>query len=163
MRLLVELINFLLLLGGLVWLYRRYRLGRFFDNYRARVTAEIQQAQQLEAEAERLGVQAEEELARAGERAREILEGAQRAGERLREEHRAAAQAEARRIMARARGEVELVRARVHEELRRETARELISQAEQLLARELGKEDHRRLTGAFLEGVTREAVEVRAG
>ncbi|MFQ6089988.1 MAG: ATP synthase F0 subunit B, partial [Candidatus Bipolaricaulia bacterium] len=106
MRLLFELINFLLLFGGLVWLYRRYRLGRFFDNYRARVATEIQRAQEAEAEAERLRSQAEEELARAGERAQEILESARRAGARLREEYRASARAEAERILAQARQEL---------------------------------------------------------
>lgn len=163
MRLLFELINFLLLFGGLVWLYRRYRLGRFFDNYRARVATEIQRAQEAEAEAERLRSQAEEELARAGERAQEILESARRAGARLREEYRASARAEAERILAQARQEVELVRARVLDELRRTTAKELIARAREFLAKEISEEDHRRLVGAFIEGLGREAFEARAG
>jgi len=163
MGLVFELINFLLLIGSLVWLYRRYRLSRFFDNYRARVAAEIEKAQELEREAERLRSQAEEELARAGGRAQEILESARRAGARLREEYRASAQAEAERLLAQAHREAELARAKVLDELRRTTAKELIARAEELLSQEVSEEDHRRLVGAFLEGLEREAFEVRAG
>lgn len=163
MKLAFEIFNFLLLIGSLIWLYRRYRLSRFFDNYRARVAAEIQRAREAEAEAERLRSQAEEELARAGERAREILEGARRAGERLREEYRASAQAEAERILAQAHQEVGLVQARVRDELRRAAAKELVARARELLVEETSEEDHRRLVGAFLAGLEGEALEVRKG
>jgi ATP synthase F0 subunit b len=163
MKLAFELINFLLLVGGLVWLYRRYRLSRFFESYRARVAAEIQKTQELETEAEQLRSQAEEELARAGERAQEILESAKRAGARLEEEQRAAAQAEAERIRAQARREARLARAKVLDELRNTTVEGLIARAAEFLGDELLEEDHRRLVGAFLEGLEREAFEVRSG
>jgi|GEM_PF-5505717 len=156
MKLLFELINFLLLVGGLVWLYRRYRLGRFLEGYRTRVTAEIQRAQRLEAEAEKLHLQAEEELAGAGARAQEILESARRVGARLLEEQRVAAQAEAERLLAQARQEAGLARAKVYDELQHAAAEELIARAEEFLIEELNEEDHRRLVGAFLAGLNQE-------
>jgi F-type H+-transporting ATPase subunit b len=155
-KLAFELINLLLLIGGLVWLYRRYRLSRFFEGYRARVAEEILKAQELEAEAEELRLQAEEELAQAQAAAREILENARRTGARLLEEQRGAAHAEARRIMAQARREAELTRAKMLNELQSTAVEELIARAEKFLIEELSEEDHRRLVGAFLAELDRE-------
>ena len=60
-----EVVNFLLLLGGLWWLYRYYHLDKFVDRYQDKVAQEVEAAQRLEAEAEWLQRQAQAERERA--------------------------------------------------------------------------------------------------
>ncbi|HIC96114.1 TPA: hypothetical protein EYP12_05755 [Candidatus Bipolaricaulota bacterium] len=162
LKFIFEIFNLFLLIGGLAWLYRRFRLSRFLEGYRSRVAEEVRRAQELEAEAERLHLLAEEELASAERQVREILEAAERAAEREGEEYRAMAEAEARRLLAQARREVELARTKIYAELQRMAVRELASRAEELLIREMKEEDHRRLVRTFLEGLREESFEFEA-
>lgn len=151
---LFEVVNFLLLVGGLWWLSRRLRLGRFVHDYQERIAQELEQARRLEAEAEELHRQAEEELARATDHAEEILESARRMGARAVEEARRAAHLEAERLLAQARQEAALERARVLEELRRGLVAEVIEGARALIEQEMDEEGHRRLVEEFLAGLS---------
>jgi F-type H+-transporting ATPase subunit b len=160
-KLAFELVNFLLLVSLFIWLYRRYRLGRFLEGYRRRVVEEIGGARDGEAEAERLRAQAEEELAAASTRARQVQENARMAGERMLEEHRKAARAEAERLLAQARQEAGLARARLRGELQRVAVEEMVAMAEDILAHELTEADHRGLVQGSLADLEREGVTVR--
>lgn len=163
MKLAFELINFLLLVALFIWLYRRYRLSRFLEGYRRRVVQQVGRARAEETEAERLRAQAEEELDGASAKAKKIRENARLAGERLLEEHRAAAGAEAERLLGQARREAELARARLYEELQRATVEELVATAGEILARELSEEDHRRLVQGSLAELEQGGLELRWG
>ena len=156
-----EVVNFLLLVAGLWWLYRRFRLWRLVDNYQARITEEITKARQLEAEAEELHRQAEAERAQAAARAREILENARALGERTVAEARAAAEAEAERLLAEARREAELERRRALAELRRAVVEEVIAQAQALVAREMNPERQRLLVESFFGRLRPEELQAR--
>lgn len=156
-----EVVNFFLLVAGLWWLYRRYRLWRFVDSYQARIAEEIAEARRLETEAEELHRRAEEERARAELRAREILENAEALAERAIAEARAAAEAEGERLLAEARREAELERRRVRAELRRAVVEEVLAQARAMVVREMSPERQQLLVESFFQGLAPEEFRAR--
>jgi len=143
-KLLVQAINFLLLL----YLLQRmaYRpLLRMMDQRRERIRNDLEEARRLREEAERTRNLYHEQLSRARDEARAILEEANNVSTRIREQALLDAEAQNALLLQRAREEIEREKLAAVAELRREVADLVIMAASQVIGRSLDGQDQRRL------------------
>src|SRR5581483_11944040 len=143
-KLLVQAINFLLLL----YLLQRmaYRpLLRMMDQRRERIRNDLEEARRLREEAERTRNLYHEQLSRARDEARAILEEANNVSARIREQALLDAEAQNALLLQRAREEIEREKLAAVAELRREVADLVIMAASQVIGRSLDGQDQRRL------------------
>ena len=104
---------------------------------------------------EAAGVQANDVLREARERARQIDELAQRRSQEALESAKQAAEAEGARILAARQAEAANEAARVRDELRREYGALVVQAASQLLEREVDAHAHAQLIDRLAEQITR--------
>ncbi len=149
-KLLIQTFNFLLLL---------YLLNRFayrpivgmFDARAARIRADLESAQSLREEAEGSRATYRDQLARARDEARAIVEEASNVAGRLREQALIDTEATVGLMLAHGREEIARERELAVSELRREVATLAILAASQVVGRNLDSADSRRLVDQAIE------------
>jgi F-type H+-transporting ATPase subunit b len=150
--LIVQAINFLLLLFILHRLLYRPLLGKMQERTAAIQTA-LEEAQRARAEAAR---QQEENAARLRSAYQEAASIREQALKEAAEEQRKlveAAQAEARRLVESARAQTDADIRRARDELRREVAGLAVAVAEKLVRKSLREDDHRRIVDEAIQKV----------
>ncbi|MDY6917951.1 MAG: F0F1 ATP synthase subunit B [Chloroflexota bacterium] len=148
--LLAQLVAFFILFGLLsVVLYRPVR--RMLDERAEKISASMQQAEQIKETMAKTEEQVKEQLDAARKERQSILAQAEQLGEQLREEARARAKEEAEAVTARARAEIQRERDDAIEELKRQFADLAILAAEKVISETLDKEKHRQLISEVLE------------
>lgn len=143
--------NFLLLVGLLTkFLYRP--VTHMLDERSARIKESMAQAEAIK---EQLALTAEEtrlQLETARKEGRAIVEQANQIAERARSQARQEAQAEADKIVAKARAQLDMERQQVVMELRREMADLVVSAAGRIIGQSLDERAQHRLVEEFLQG-----------
>lgn len=126
------------------------KLNATLDERGQQIQGQITEAEQARAQAERLRVQYEEQLADARNQANQLIEEAREQGERLRQDIVARAEDEAAQIVARAREDVDAERGRLVQELRGQVAGLSVELASKIVQRELDEERHRELVDQYI-------------
>jgi len=142
--LIVQVVNFLLLLGVLHYLLYKPLIGKMQERTAA-IQKSLEEAQAARAEAAR---QQEENAARLRSAYQEAAAIRAQALKEAAEEQRKlveAAQVEARRLVETARAQTDADIRRARDELRREVAGLAVAVAEKLVRKSLREEDHRRI------------------
>lgn len=150
-KLSIQTFNFLLLL---------YLLNRFayrpvvgmFDARASRIRTDLESAQAMRDEAERDRDTYRNQLAKARDEARAIIEEANSVGARLREQALLDAEATVGQMLQRGREEVARERQIAVGEIRQEVANLAIQAASQVVRRTLDNEDARRIVAEALQG-----------
>jgi F-type H+-transporting ATPase subunit b len=148
----IELAAFLIMLG----LLARYAYPRVINAAEARqrqIAEQLAQADKAREEAEKRLQQAEARLEQARAQAQEIIQGATRSGEQLREELRAKAAEDAKRVIERARGEIEAERQRALDSVRRSVADLVVAATEKVIGETLDERRHRKLIDEAIKEV----------
>ncbi|HEX2034452.1 MAG TPA: F0F1 ATP synthase subunit B [Chloroflexota bacterium] len=151
-KLAIQAFNFLLLLFILHRLAYRPLL-RMMDARSERIRNDLDDARRLREEGERDREVYRQQLSRARDEARAILEEANTVAARIREQSLADAEAQNAVALQRARDEIAREKERAISELRREVADLAIMAASQVVGRSLDGSDHRRLVEQALAEV----------
>ncbi|MGB9791381.1 MAG: F0F1 ATP synthase subunit B [Thermacetogeniaceae bacterium] len=146
------IINFLVILA-ILYLFFYKPVLRFLDNRSEEIKRNISEAERARAEAEALLEDYRSKLAAAKQEAQEIVAKATKMGEEARSALLEQARAEAAAIMERAQQEIQRERDRALQALRQEVASLAIMAAEKILGRAITREDHMKMVGEFLDEV----------
>ena len=151
--LLVQLINFLLLLGVLVlFLYKP--ITKMLDQRSQRIKESMEQAEQIKERMAQTEAEVKAQVESARKEGQAIIGQASQIGDRLKEEARREARQEAEALVARARSEISRERGEVIDQLRHEFADIAIQAAEKVINQTLDKRAHQRLIEEVLEEST---------
>lgn len=152
--LLVQALNFLVLLFILWWLLYRPFVAKMEERTQT-IRKSLDEAQALRAEAERHEAEQRARLEALHAEAQAIREAALRQVQEEQQRLLGAAREEAARIVDRGRVEIEHDVRRAKEELRREVGDLAVAVAERLIRKSLRDEDHRRIVGESIAGLER--------
>jgi F-type H+-transporting ATPase subunit b len=150
-----EIITFLILL----FLLYRYVYPLIRDQIYQRqseIERAIDEAQKTRSEARELLAEYRRQIEEARGEGRRILDEARKQGEAQRERARREAREEGDRIIQRAREEIERERDAAVRDVRREVADMVIQASEQVIGRELDREEHERLISEALDSLEAE-------
>lgn len=151
-KLLIQAFNFLVLL----WILQRFAyrpLMRMLEERSARIRNDLDEARKLRAEAAQDRETYRDQLSRARDEARAVLEEANTVTARIRAQALADAEAQNAALLQRARDEIGRERDQAIAELRREVADLAIMAATQVVRRNLDGPDQRRLVEEALAEV----------
>lgn len=140
---------FLVLLGVLLKYAFPPILG-YAEAREQRIQANLDEAKQSRAEAERLLAQQREERVEARRQSKEILAEARQAGERVRQDLLERARVEQDEMLTRARQDIERERQRAVEAVRREAVELALAAASRLLDQRLTAEEDRKIVTDYL-------------
>jgi F-type H+-transporting ATPase subunit b len=152
LKLSIQAFNFLLLL----YLLNRYAykpVVGMFDARATRIRTDLENAQAMRDEAERDRVTYRDQLNKARDEARAIIEEANTVAARLREQALLDAEATVAQMLSRGRDEISRERERAVAELRRDVANVAILAASRVVERNLDTADSRRLIDEALKGI----------
>ncbi|MBA2345688.1 MAG: F0F1 ATP synthase subunit B [Rubrobacter sp.] len=156
--------------GILVFLLYRYVYPVIRDQIRTRqsqIEQAIDEAEKTRAEAKELLAEYRRQIEEARGEGRRILDEARKQGDAQRERTKREAREEGDRIIQRAREEIERERDNTLREIRREVGDMVIQASEQVLGRELDRDEHERLISEALDNleaeVTGASTDGRAG
>ena len=121
------------------------------DEREGRIRESLEKAEQAKAEAEQAIAENKANMERALRRSKELVIEARQEAERVRTEAREEARMQALRILDEGRRQLEVERRSAMAELRREAASLAIRAAEQLLKKNLGQQENRKLVEEFLD------------
>ena len=121
------------------------------DEREGRIRESLEKAEQAKTEAERAIAENKANMESALRRSKDLVIEARQEAERVRTEARDEARMEARRILDEGRRQLEVERRSAMAELRREAASLAIRAAEQLLKKNLGQQENRKLVEDFLD------------
>lgn len=121
------------------------------DEREGRIKESLEKAEQAKAQAEQAIAENKANMEASLRRSQELVAEARQEAEKVRTEARDEARAEARRILDEGRRQLEVERRAAVAELRREAASLAIRAAEQLLKKNLGERENRRLVEDFLD------------
>lgn len=148
-------VTFLLTLVALRLIAWKPILGAL-DEREGRIRDSLEKAEQAKREAEKAIAENRTNMEESLRRSQELVVEARQEAERVRAQAREEAREEARKIMDEGRRQLEAERRAAVAEIRQETAGLAIRAAEQLLRKNLGQDDNRRLVEEFLEQLPRE-------
>jgi F-type H+-transporting ATPase subunit b len=151
-KLAIQAFNFLLLLAVL-WRFAYRPLLRIMDERSTRIRNDLDEARRLREEGERDRETYRQQLGRAREEARAILDEANTVSSRIREQALLDAEAQNAALLQRARDEIVHEKEAAIAELRREVADLAIMAASQVVRRNLDGADQRRLVEQALAEV----------
>ena len=143
-------VTFLLTLVALRLIAWKPILGAL-DEREGRIRESLEKAQQAKAQAEQAIAENKANMEQSLKRSKELVIEARQEAERVRTEAREEARREARRILDEGRRQLEVDRRSAMAELRREAASLAIRAAEQLLKKNLGQRENRKLVEDFLD------------
>ena len=139
---------------ALVFLFlRRFmwpQMSKALDERGARIQGQIEEAESVRQDAERLRRRYEEQLADARTRSEEIVEEARSEADQIRSQRLAEAEEDANAIRARAREDAEAERARLVQELRGQVAMLSVELAGKIVQRELDARRHAELVDQYI-------------
>ena len=121
------------------------------DEREGRIKESLEKAEQAKAQAEQAIAENKANMEASLRRSQELVAEARQEAEKVRTEARDEARAEARKILDEGRRQLEVERRAAVAELRREAASLAIRAAEQLLKKNLGERENRRLVEDFLD------------
>ena len=121
------------------------------DEREGRIKESLEKAEQAKAQAEQAIAENKANMEASLRRSQELVAEARQEADKVRTEARDEARAEARRILDEGRRQLEVERRAAVAELRREAASLAIRAAEQLLKKNLGERENRRLVEDFLD------------
>lgn len=147
-----QVVNFLVLMALLTRILYRPVTQRLEERHRELLRTHHEAEDRLR-EASELNVRAGTELARAGERARALVDRASQEAARLRHEELAQARAEAAQVLARAQEELDRRAARAARELRENLISLVMAATAQVVGREVRPADHQRLVEELASGL----------
>jgi len=145
-------INFVLVAGGLIWLFGKVLPPKFRGNAEA-ISSAITKATAAKAEADRQLREAEQKLARLEQEVAQLRATAQREAESEAERIRNATQSEAQKISVAATAEIEAAERAARLELKAIAANLAVDGAESLLAKQLTPQAQEALVSAFVKGL----------
>ncbi len=149
--LLLHTINFLLLVGLLTkFLYRP--VTRMLDERSARIKESMDRAEVVKEQLARATEESRLQLDAARKEGQAIVDQANQIAERVRAQSRQEAQADAEKIVLKARAQLDQERRQVVAELRREMADLVVSAAGRVIGQSLDDRAQRRLVEEFLHG-----------
>jgi F-type H+-transporting ATPase subunit b len=119
-----------------------------------RIQSQLDEAAKANAEAQRLLVEYQGQLAAARSEAQEIVAQGRQAGEKLREEIIAKGRAEQEELLSRARREIAIEKDKALAELRHEAVELSIAAASKVIERNLDTDADRKLVQDYLAGLT---------
>jgi F-type H+-transporting ATPase subunit b len=151
-KLAIQAFNFLLLLAVL-WRFAYRPLLRIMDERSTRIRNDLDEARRLREEGERDRETYRQQLGRAREEARAILDEANTVSSRIRDQALLDAEAQNAALLQRARDEIAHEKEAAIAELRREVADLAIMAASQVVRRNLDGADQRRLVEQALAEV----------
>jgi F-type H+-transporting ATPase subunit b len=143
---LVVFVLLLIVLGKFAWGPMLHGLQRREQNIRSA----IEEAQKTREEAQKLRVQFEQQLAKAHENVRDILDEGRRAAQQLTEEMTSKARADIQAEQERRRREIEMAKDQALQELWNQSAQLATLISAKAIRRQLNEEDHRRLVDEAL-------------
>ena len=129
------------------------------DEREGRIKESLEKAQQAKAQAEQAIAENRANMEASLRRSQELVTEARQEAEKVRTEAREEARAEARKILDEGRRQLEVERRAAVAELRREAASLAIRAAEQLLKKNLGERENRRLVEDFLDQLPKPPVQ----
>lgn len=121
------------------------------DEREGRIRESLEKAEQAKAHAEQAIAENKANMEQSLRRSKQLVIEARQQAERVRTEAREEARSEARRILDEGRRQLEVERQSAVSELRREAASLAIRAAEQLLKKNLGQRENRKLVEDFLD------------
>jgi F-type H+-transporting ATPase subunit b len=127
------------------------RISQSLTERTARIEGQIKEAEQKQAEADRLLEEYRQQLASAREEANRIVAEARDAGEQLRRDLQQKAQEDAGRTVEAARAEIRAERDRAARELRREVGILAVQVAERVIGWQLDEDRQRELIDQYIE------------
>ena len=143
-------VTFLLTLVALRLIAWKPILGAL-DEREGRIRDSLEKAEQAKAQAEQAIAENKANMEQSLKRSKELVIEARQEAERVRTEAKEEARREARRILDEGRRQLEVERRSAMAELRREAASLAIRAAEQLLKKNLGQRENRKLVEDFLD------------
>lgn len=149
--LIFKLVNFAILVGAIIWAIRKFDLFQFLEKRKEKIADQINEAQELRAQAQNLKAKRERQLEEAKQKRKEIINEAKRIGHQAKQKLLTEAEEEAERIQKEAHIIAEMEKSRLKEKLKREAIEEIMGTAYQILAKEVREEDHRRIVDSFLD------------
>lgn len=142
--------NFLLLL--VVMYFVMYKpLKKTMDLRHDKIKGDIDSAEALKADADKMKAEISAELAKSRETAQEIVNRAQKTADTQKEEILASARAEADKIIEKANAEIREEKEKAIGEIRNEAATLAISAASKLINESLDDDAHRKLVDKYIE------------
>jgi F-type H+-transporting ATPase subunit b len=138
------------LLMAFMWIKVFPTVGRMLDERGTRIQGQLEEAESIRADAQRLREDYEAKLADARNQAATIVDEAKAAAERLRADMLAKAEEESGQIVARAREDVEAERGRLVQELRSQVAALSVELAAKIVQRELDATQHQALVDQYI-------------
>jgi F-type H+-transporting ATPase subunit b len=145
-------INFVLVAGGLIWLFGKVLPSKFRGNADS-ISSAISKATAAKAEADRQLREAEEKLAHLEQKVAQLRDDAQRDAEAEGQRIRNVTQADAQKIGVAAAAEVEAAERAARLELKAIAANLAVDGAESLLAKQLTPQGQEALVSAFVKGL----------
>ena len=145
-------INFVLVAGGLIWLFGKVLPSKFRGNADS-ISSAITKATAAKAEADRQLREAEEKLAHLEQEVAQLRADAQREAEAEGQRIRNVTQADAQKIGVAAAAEIEAAERAARLELRSIAANLAVDGAESLLAKQLTPQGQEALVSAFVKGL----------
>jgi F-type H+-transporting ATPase subunit b len=145
-------INFVLVAGGLIWLFGKVLPPKFRGNADA-ISSAITKATAAKAEADRQLREAEQKLARLEQEVAQLRATAQREAEAEAERIRDVTQNDAQKIGVAATAEIEAAERAARLELKAIAANLAVDGAESLLAKQLTPQAQEALVSAFVKGL----------
>ncbi|HET9528891.1 MAG TPA: ATP synthase F0 subunit B [Blastocatellia bacterium] len=149
-----RVVNLLVFVLILVYILRnKIRIGQVFDDRRAAIRKELEQARHDKQEAERRLAEVEARLARLDQDVAEIRAEAELEVQREAERIRKAAAADAEKIKQMAQREIEGAMKSARSELRAFVAEHSVEMAESIIRREIRPDDDRRMLDEYLDNL----------
>ena len=145
-------INFVLVAGGLIWLFGKVLPSKFRGNADS-ISSAITKATAAKAEADRQLREAEEKLAHLEQEVAQLRADAQREAEAEGQRIRNVTQADAQKIGVAAAAEIEAAERAARLELKAIAANLAVDAAESLLAKQLTPQGQEALVSAFVKGL----------
>jgi F-type H+-transporting ATPase subunit b len=148
-QVLTQIVGFLIFL----FLIRRFAWGpvlETLENRRAKIAADLAEAERKKQDAAALRGQLEQELRTIDQQARQKIQEAVGEGQRLAADIKSEAQAQARARLERAAAEIEAERAKAQKSLHEDMARLAVGGAERILRKKLDEPEQRRLIAEFI-------------
>src|SRR5262245_45143168 len=136
-----------------VWKWVLPRLRQLLDERREKIQGELERAEETRQTAERELAEYRERLAASREEANQIIEEARRAAEQVRADLQAKAEQEAAATVTRAQEEIRAERDRVFQELRAEVAEIAVGLAGRVVGESLDAGTHQRLIDEYIDEV----------
>lgn len=137
-------VTFVLLLG-ILWKFAWNPILGALDARERAIQKTIEDAERLQAEAERLLEEHRKRMAEARQEGNRILDGARQAGETMKRDVLEKARHEAQQVLARAERQIQLETEEALQKIRAQAADLALMAAEKVLERSITDADHRRL------------------